>query len=48
MVLRWVGCSVKEASRGFRAVRGYGDMKRLTAALKQRVALASDVQRRVA
>ena len=35
MVLRWIGAALTEASRGFRAVRGYRDMKRLTTALAQ-------------
>lgn len=37
MVLRWVATSLYEASRGFRAVRGFRDMKRLLSALRQRV-----------
>lgn len=48
MVLRWVGCSLNEASRGFRAVRGYREMTRLTAALAQRVNSASADQLKVA
>lgn len=48
MVLRWVGCSLNEASKGFRAVRGYRDMKHLTAALSQRVNPTAAVQLRVA
>lgn len=37
MVLHWVGSALNEASRGFRAVRGLRDMKRLVAALAQHV-----------
>ncbi len=37
MVLRRVASSLNEASRGFRAVRGYRDMKRLMAALARSV-----------
>lgn len=48
MVLRWVGTALREASRGFRAVRGYRDMKQLTSALAQRVHSAFDVQSKVA
>ena len=33
MVLRWIATSLNEASRGFRAVRGYRDMTQLTDAL---------------
>lgn len=48
MVLRWVGTALNEASRGFRAVRGFRDMKRLVAALTQHVPPATDIQRRIA
>lgn len=48
MVLRWVGSALNEASRGFRAVRGYRDMKRLTAALAQSMQSASQTQFKVA
>ena len=48
MVLRWVGCSLNEASRGFRAVRGYREMKRLSAALAQRVNCISGAKLKVA
>jgi len=48
MVLRWVGCSVNEASRGFRAARGYRDMKHLSAALARRVNCVSDNKLKVA
>jgi transposase-like protein len=48
MVLRWVGTALHEAGGGFRAVRGYRDMKQLTNALAQRVRSAFDVQSKVA
>lgn len=48
MVLRWVGSAINEASRGFRAVRGYRDMKHLTVALSRRVQSASEVHLKVA
>ena len=48
MVLRWVGTALHEAGRGFRAIRGYREMKRLTGALAQRVRSAFDVQSKVA
>ncbi len=48
MVLRWVGSALNEASRGFRTIRGYRDMKRLKAALAQRVPSASHAQLKVA
>ena len=48
MVLRWIGTALHEARRGFRAVRGYRDMKLLTSALAQRVRSAFDVQAKVA
>jgi len=35
MVLRWVATALHEASAGFRAVRGYRDMKRLVNALEK-------------
>ncbi|MGQ0547418.1 MAG: hypothetical protein ACT4P3_19140 [Betaproteobacteria bacterium] len=37
MLLRWVASSLHEASRGFRALRGFRDMKRLVLALAQSV-----------
>lgn len=37
MVLRWIACALEDAARGFRAVRGYRDMKRLVAAIAKRV-----------
>ncbi len=48
MVLRWVGTALHEAGRGFRAVRGYRDMKQLTSALAQHVRSSFDVQSKVA
>lgn len=48
MVLRWVGCSLNEVSKGFRAVRGYRDMKHFTAALSQRVKPTAAAQLKVA
>lgn len=48
MVLRWVGTALHEAGRGFRAVRGYRDLKRLTSALAQRARSAPDAQLNVA
>jgi putative transposase len=37
MVLRWIAHSLNEASRGFRAVRGFRDLKHLVNALARRV-----------
>ena len=48
MLLRWVGTALHEAGRGFRAVRGYRDMKRLTSALDQRVHSRFDSRSKVA
>jgi putative transposase len=48
MVLRWVGTALHEASGGFRAVRGYRDMKQLTSALVRHVRSAFDIQSKVA
>jgi len=48
MLLRWVASSLHQASRGFRAVRGFRDMKRFIAALAQTVQGASGVQVKVA
>ena len=48
MVLRWIASSLNEASRGFRAVRGYRDMKQLAAALAKAVTSASDGKLKVA
>lgn len=38
MVLRWIAHSLNEATRGFRAVRGFRDMKRFVSALDRKVA----------
>lgn len=48
MLLRWIGTALHEASSGFRAVRGFRDMKRLTSALAQHVRRTSDTQLKVA
>jgi transposase-like protein len=48
MLMRWVGTALHEARRGFRAVRGYRDMKLLTHALVKRVRASFDVQSKVA
>lgn len=48
MVLRWISTAVFEASRGFRAVRGFRDMKRLEAALARHLQPITDVQRKIA
>lgn len=48
MVLRWIATSLNQASRGFRAVRGYRDMKQLIAALAQATSPASSDNLKVA
>lgn len=48
MLLRWVASSLHEAGRGFRAVRGFRDMKRLTAALARSVQSDSAAKLKVA
>jgi len=48
MLLRWIASSLNEAARGFRAVRGYRDMKRLVAALARAVPSASDHKLKIA
>ena len=48
MVLRWIGTALHEASGGFRAVRGFRDMKPLVAALEEHVQLATAIERKVA
>jgi len=48
MVLRWVGVALHEAGRGFRAVRGYREMKQLVNALTRRVPAPVDVKSKVA
>lgn len=42
MVLRWIATALHEASCGFRAVRGYRDMKRLVSALDKHARSAQD------
>jgi transposase-like protein len=48
MVLRWICTALHEASGGFRAVRGFRDMKPLVAALEEHVQLATAIERKVA
>ena len=48
MVLRWIATSLNQASRGFRAVRGYRDMKRLVVPLGKAVPSVSDAKLTVA
>lgn len=48
MVLRWIGTALHEASGGFRAVRGFRDMKPLVAALEEHVQLATAIERKIA
>jgi transposase-like protein len=48
MVLRWIGTALHEASGGFRAVRGFRDMKRVVAALEEHVHLATHIERKIA
>jgi transposase-like protein len=48
MVLRWIGAALTDASRRFRAVRGYRDMKRLLAALEARAEGAAKIDRKAA
>jgi transposase-like protein len=48
MVLRWICTALHEASGGFRAVRGFRDMKPLVVALEQYVQLATAIERKVA
>jgi len=48
MVLRWIGTALHEASGGFRAVRGFRDMKPLVAALEEHVQLAAAIERKIA
>jgi transposase-like protein len=38
MVLRWIAHSLNEATRGFRAVRGFREMKHLVSALDRKIA----------
>lgn len=48
MVLRWIGTALHEASGGFRAARGFRDIKRLVDALEEPVQLATHIERRIA
>lgn len=48
MVLRWIAASLDQARRGFRAVRGYRDMKHLVVALANALCSASDSEAKVA
>jgi putative transposase len=48
MVLRWIGTALHEASQGFRAVRGFREMKRLEAALARHLQPSTDTQRKIA
>lgn len=48
MVLRWIGTALHEASAGFRAVRGFRDIKRLVDALEQQVQLTTHIERQIA
>jgi hypothetical protein len=48
MVLRWIASSLKQANPGFRAVRGYHDMKHLVSALAKAVSATSDGEFKVA
>jgi putative transposase len=48
MVLRWIGAALTDASRRFRAVRGYRDMKRLLSALAKRADSITAIVRKAA
>ena len=48
MVQRWVASALSDASKRFRALRGFRDMKQLIAALQARVSPAEIDQRKVA
>jgi transposase-like protein len=48
MVLRWIGAALTDASRRFRAVRGYRDMKHLLRALAKRAAGITTINRKAA
>lgn len=48
MVLRWIGAALTDASRRFRAVRGYRDMKRLLSALTKRAEGVTAINRKAA
>jgi transposase-like protein len=45
MVLRWITTALHEASSGFRAVRGFRDIKPLAVTLEEHVQLASPTER---
>jgi len=48
MVLRWIAAALNEANRGFRAVRGYRDMKHLITALAKASAATANEKFKVA
>lgn len=48
MVLRWIGAALTDASRRFRAVRGYRDMKHLMTALAKRAEAITTINRKAA
>jgi putative transposase len=48
MVLRWIGTALHEASGGFRAVRGFRDMKHLIAAIEEHVQITTHIERKIA
>jgi transposase-like protein len=48
MVLRWIGAALTDASKRFRAVRGYRDMKRLLSALAKRAEGVTTTDRKAA
>ena len=48
MVLRWVASALSDARRRFRALRGFGDMPKLIAALQSRMPVAEDQHLKVA
>ena len=48
MVLRWIGTALHEAGGGFRAVRGFRDIKRLVDTLDEHVQRATRIERKIA
>jgi len=48
MVLRWVASALSDARERFRALRGFGDLPKLIAALQSRIPLAEDQHLKVA
>jgi len=48
MVMRWIGTALHEARGGFRAVRGFRDMKHLVAALAEHAQLTTHIERKIA